>query len=58
MSLECPCCGWVAAEGMCWDGQELLCGCEGTVYLDSETEPYISMGEDECSPPAKCKEAK
>jgi hypothetical protein len=52
--IECPCCGWVAAEGVCQDGQHLLCGCNGFVSLCSETEPYIVIMDEDCPPTAKC----
>ena len=39
--LECPCCGRNGAEsdeeGLFYDGQELICGCDGIVSLDAET---------------------
>ncbi len=38
--LECPCCGCVAAKGEVFDGQELACGCDGHISVDSESEPY------------------
>ncbi len=44
--LECPCCGDVGAvpdsRELYWDGQSLLCGCEGSISCDSETEPWIN----------------
>lgn len=52
MYLECPCCGGVGAEaderGLFHDGQELICGCVGSVSFDSETEPGISIHDCEC----------
>lgn len=43
--LECPCCGDVGAYsgagGYYYDGQPLVCGCDGHVSVDSEEDPYI-----------------
>ena len=41
-SLECPCCGSIAATEPFVDGQPLLCGCEGQVSVDGETEPWAN----------------
>ena len=54
--VECPCCGWLAAEGLCEDGQPLLCGCAGQISLCAETEPWANIGDEECPPGAKCRE--
>ena len=54
--IECPCCGDVGAEsdssGLYSDGQALVCGCPGQVSLDTETDPYIQIHDDEPCP--KC----
>ena len=51
-TLECPCCGDDGAvsdaEGCFYDGQSLVCGCPGHVSCDSESEPYISNGDEPC----------
>ena len=53
--IECPCCGCEGAEadadGMFTDGQPLICGCDGHVTCDRETDPDIWVS-DEC----KCRE--
>jgi hypothetical protein len=51
--IECPCCGGVAASGMCQDGQALACKCGGLISLDTETEPWANVFE-ECPPEALC----
>ena len=47
--LECPCCGCEGAEsddeGMFFDGQLLICGCPGHVYIDEGTPCGIELGE-------------
>lgn len=45
--IECPCCGDVAGVGLVEDGQALLCGCEGHLSCDSESEAYAWA--DECA---------
>ena len=54
--LECECCGWTAAEGLCEDGDDLLCGCAGHISLDSETGPCVSLDGEDCPPHAQCRE--
>lgn len=55
LRIECPCCGdeaWIGQDGdMVEDGQPLLCGCQGHISCDSETEPYAVA--DNC----RCQEA-
>jgi hypothetical protein len=50
--LDCPCCGDVGAEadkaGLFYDGQELICGCKGSVCCDSETEAYVLVDDCDC----------
>jgi hypothetical protein len=52
--LECPCCGDDGAasdgEGGFFDGQPLICGCPGWVFVDSDgdEDPYINNGDAEC----------
>lgn len=50
--LECPCCGDIGAvadvEGYYTDGQELICGCDGQVSCDVETDAYINIHDCEC----------
>ena len=45
VTLECPRCGNVGAiagESLTfYDGQPLICGCDGQVSCDAETEPEI-----------------
>lgn len=49
--LECPCCGDVGAEsdlnGHYYDGQPLVCGCDGCVSVD-EDDVYINADGCEC----------
>lgn len=57
-TLECPCCGDIGAtanaRNLFVDGQRLECGCAGHVSLDSETPPYIMVGDAFCPTTAKC----
>lgn len=50
--LDCPCCGDVGAladaDGYFVDGQALVCGCNGIVSCDSETEPAVSVDDCDC----------
>jgi hypothetical protein len=50
--LECPCCGDVGAEadakGEFYDGQPLVCGCNGHVCVDEDGETWISNGDEPC----------
>jgi hypothetical protein len=59
--LECPCCGDVGAEphtdGDYYDGDPLLCGCNGSVSLDEEG-AWIRISDcEECGPDALCHDA-
>lgn len=51
MYLYCDCCGADGAvsdaRGYFFDGQPLICGCDGHVSCDAETDPYIYTS-DEC----------
>lgn len=46
-SVECPCCGDLAAEegSYVYDGQKSLCGCPGHWYVDSES-VFFDLDED------------
>ena len=46
-TLECPCCGDVAAEGFVNDGDPLICGCNGIVSMDAENEPDVTCWDEE-----------
>lgn len=46
--LECPCCGDIAAVGLMGDGDDLLCGCVGSVSVDGEAAPYVMADECRC----------
>ena len=50
--IECPCCGDVAAEGFVNDGDPLICGCNGIVSMDAESEPDVTCWDGEPCP--KC----
>lgn len=56
--LECPCCGDVGAnahdDGYFYDGDTLVCGCNGSVLAD-EDEAWISINyEEPCPASALC----
>ena len=50
LTLECPSCGDEGAvsdaEGMFTEGQPLICGCLGSVSVDEDDGPWISLDED------------
>jgi len=50
LHLECPCCGRIGAladlRGEFHDGQDLVCGCDGQVSCDSESEPDVVVSDD------------
>jgi len=58
--LECPCCGDDGAEsdeqGLFADGDSLICGCNGWVSVDRETDPYITLGDEPCPLYALCRD--
>ena len=53
ISLECPCCGddaWIGTEkDLIADGTLLICGCKGHISVDSESDPYVSTWDCDCS---------
>ena len=53
VTLECPCCGedgaYADADDMFEDGQALVCGCDGHVMVDTETEPSINVFDCDCA---------
>jgi hypothetical protein len=55
--MECPCCGCEGAEadehGEFYDGQPLICGCNGHVSVDPDG-MHISIGDDPCPAGASC----
>lgn len=59
--IECPCCGDVGARaddcGLFADGQDLVCGCKGSVSYDAENEPYIRADDCDCGDSAIRREA-
>lgn len=47
--IECPCCGDIALSGRWFiDGSALICGCNGSLSVDSENEPYVNIGDCDC----------
>lgn len=50
--LECPCCGDDGAvsndRGEFYDGQGLICGCNGSVSVDEDGEAWINAHECTC----------
>lgn len=52
LTLECSCCcddAWVGHEGdLIEDGTPLLCGCQGSISCDSETEPWVNQDDCDC----------
>jgi hypothetical protein len=57
-TLECPCCGDDGAvsdeHGLFYDGQELVCGCNGFVSVEGEDDVGITINDEPCPVTAKC----
>ena len=47
-TIECWCCGGIAAEGMVTDGDPLMCGCSGHIGVCVEEGVSVILGDEEC----------